>query len=135
MGNARWLEAWETDGMVYKGMKERRKKPRRPADAKDKGLASDFVRQSEIEFKVIARRNKLLGLWAAEKMGMTGETAKEYSIEVVVSNIEEPGDDGVVRKVMKDFAEKGVGESEDRLRQEMDALLGVASGEIRSESA
>ena len=54
---------------------------------------------------------------------------------MVVSNIEEPGDDGVVRKVMKDFAEKGVGESEDRLRQEMDVLLGVASGEIRSESA
>ena len=121
--------------MVYKGSKERRKKPRRPADAKDKGLASDFVRQSEMEFKVIARRNKLLGLWAAEMMGMTGETAKEYSIEVVVSNIEEPGDDGVVRKVMKDFAERGVGESEDQLRQEMDALLGVASGQIRSESA
>ena len=121
--------------MFYKGMKERRKKPRRPRDAMDKGHESDFVRQGEMEFKVIARRNKLLGLWAAEKMGMTGETAKEYSIEVVVSNMEKPGDDGVVRKVMKDFAEKGVGESEDRLRQEMDALLGVASGQIKSESA
>ncbi len=120
--------------MVYKG-KEKRKKPRRPTDTKDKGHEVDFLRQGEMEFKVIARRNKLLGLWAAEKMGMTGETAKEYSKEVVVSDLEEPGDDDVVRKVMKDLAEKGVGVSADRLRQEMDALLGVARGQINSESA
>ena len=120
--------------MVYTG-KERRKTPRRPTDTKAKGHEIDFLRQGEMEFKVIARRNKLLGLWAAEKMGMTGETAKEYSKEVVVSDFEEPGDDDVFRKVMKDLAEKGVGVSEDRLRQEMDALLGVARGQINSESA
>jgi hypothetical protein len=134
LGNARWEEAWEKDGMVFK-KKERRKKPRRPADAKDKGHVSDFVHQDEMEFRVIARRNKLLGLWAAKKMGMTGETAKEYSKEVVVSDLEEPGDDDVVRKVMKDFAEKGVGVLEDRLRQEMVALLRVARGQIKSDSA
>ncbi len=120
--------------MVYKG-NERRKKPRRPGDPKDMGHEMDFVRQGEMEFKVIARRNKLLGLWAAEKMGITGETAKEYSKEVIASDFEEPGDDDVVRKVMKDFAEKDVGVSEDQLRQEMDALLGVALGQIKSESA
>jgi len=112
--------------MVYKG-KDRRKEPRRLRDAKDKGHEMDFLRQGEMEFKVIARRNKLLGLWAAEKMGMTGETAKEYSKEV--------GEEDVVRKVMKDFAEKGVDVSEDGLRQEMDALLGVARGQIKSDSA
>ena len=131
MGNARWEEARETDGMFYKGRKERRKKPRRPRDAMDKGHESDFVRQGEMEFKVIARRNKLLGLWAAEKMGMTGETAKEYSKEVIASYFEELGEEDVVRKVMKDFAEKGVDVSEDGLRQEMDALLGVARGQIQ----
>ena len=120
--------------MVYTG-EERRKKPRLPTDTKDKGHEVDFLRQGEMEFKVIARRNKLLGLWAAEKMGMTGETAKEYSKEVVVSDFEEPGDDDVFRKVLKDFAEKGVDVSEDRLRQEMDALLGVAHGQIKSDSA
>ena len=120
--------------MVYKG-KEKRKKPRRPGDPKDMGHEMDFVRQGEKEFKVIARRNKLLGLWAAEKMGITGETAKEYSKEVIASDFEEPGDDDVVRKVMKDFAEKDVGVSEDQLRQEMDALLGVALGQIKSDSA
>ena len=120
--------------MVYEG-KERRKKPRRPTDTKDKGHESDFLRHGEMEFKVIARRNKLLGLWAAELLGMTGEAATEYSKEVVVSDLEEPGDDDVVRKVMKDFAEKGVGVSEERLRQEMDALLGVARGQIKSDSA
>ena len=66
---------------------------------------------------------------------MTGDTAKEYSKEVVVSDLDEPGDDDVVRKVMKDLAEKGVGVSEDWLRQEMDALLGVARGQINSDSA
>ena len=120
--------------MVYKG-NDRRKKPRRLRDAKDKGHEMDFLRQGEMEFKVIARRNKLLGLWAAEKMGMTGETANDYSKEVVVSDLEEPGDDDVVRKVMKDFAEKGVGVSEDQLRQEMGALLGVARSQINSDSA
>ncbi len=120
--------------MVYTG-EERRKKPRLPTDTKDKGHEVDVLRQGEMEFKVIARRNKLLGLWAAEKMGMTGETAREYSIDVVVSYLEEPGDDDVFRKVMKDLAEKGVGVSEDRLRQEMDALLGVARGQIKSDSA
>lgn len=120
--------------MVYKG-KERRKNPRRPADAKDKGPVSDFIQQDEMEFKVIARRNKLLGLWAAEKMGMADDTAKEYSKEVVRSDLEKPGDDGVVRKVMKDFAEKGVDVSEDRLRQEADALLGVARGQFNFDSA
>ncbi len=120
--------------MVYNG-KERRKKPRRPTDTKDKGHEIDFLREGEMEFKVIARRNKLLGLWAAEKMGVTGETAKEYSKEVVASDFEEPGDDDVVRKVMKDLAEKGAGVSEDRLRQEMGALLGVARGQINSDSA
>ena len=120
--------------MVYTG-EERRKKPRLRTDTKDKGHEVDFLRQDEMEFKVIARRNKLLGLWAAEKMGMTGDTAKEYSKEVVVSDFDEPGDDDVFRKVMKDLAEKGVGVSEDRLRQEMDALLEVASGQIKSDSA
>ncbi|MFQ5617632.1 MAG: DUF1476 domain-containing protein [Rhodospirillales bacterium] len=120
--------------MVYEG-KERRKTPRRPTDTKDKGHEADFLRQGEMDFKVIARRNKLLGLWAAEKMGVTGDTAEAYSKEVVASDFDEPGDDDVVRKVMKDFAEKGVGVSEDQLRQEMDALLGVARGQIRSDSA
>ena len=120
--------------MVYKG-KDRRKKPRRPRDAKDKGHEMDFLRQGEMEFKVIARRNKLLGLWAAEKMGITGESAKEYSKEVIASDFEEPGDDDVLRKVMKDFTEKDVGVSEDQLRREMDALLEVALGQIKSDSA
>ena len=120
--------------MVYRG-KERRKTPRRPTDTKDKGHEIDFLRQGEMEFKVIARRNKLLGLWAAEKMGMAGETAKEYSKEVVVSDFEEPGDDDVVRKVMKDFAEKGVDMAQDRLRREMEALLDVARGQIGAEGS
>ena len=120
--------------MVYIG-EERRKKPRLPTDTKDKGHEVDFLRQDEMEFKVIARLNKLLGLCAAEKMDMTGDTAKEYSKEVVVSDFDEPGDGDVFRKVMKDLAEKGVDVSEDQLRQEMNALLEVARGQIKSDNA
>lgn len=120
--------------MAYKG-KDRRKSPRRPLDAKNKGHEIDFVRQDELEFKAIARRNKLLGLWAAEKMGMTGETAVAYSKEVVASDFEEAGDADVVRKVMKDLAGKGVGVTEAQLRQEMNALLAAARAQIKSENA
>ncbi len=118
--------------MVFK---ERRKKPRRDADVKDKGHETDLVREGEMEFIVAARRNKLLGLWAAERMGITGDAAQAYSKEVVVSDLEEPGDDDVVRKVMKDFAEKGADITEDRLRREMDAFLEVARRQTESDRA
>ena len=131
-GNVRWEKVWESGGMVFK---ERRKKPRRDADVKDKGHETDLVREGEREFIVTARRNKLLGLWAAERMGITGDAAQAYSKEVVVSDLEEPGDDDVVRKVMKDLAEKGADITEDRLRREMDALLEVARRQTESDRA
>ena len=114
-------------------IKERRKTPRRPADAKGKGPESDFDRRSEEDFKVTARRNKLLGLWAAGGMGITGDAAEAYAKEVIASEFEEPGDNGVVRKVMKDFADKGVDMTEDRLRQEMAALCEIARRQIEEQ--
>ena len=113
--------------------KERRKKPRKRTDAKDKGHETDYIRHQEFEFKTVARRNKLLGLRVAEKLGMTGAAAEAYGKEVVAADFEEPGHDGVVRKVMKDLAEKGADLTEDQLRQEMDALLEIARTQIKAE--
>ena len=116
--------------MVFK---ERRKTSRRPADVKDKGPGSDFHQRSEEDFKVTARRNKLLGLWAAAGMGIAGDAAEAYAKEVIASDFEEPGDNGVVRKVMKDFADKGVDMTANRLRQEMAALREVARKQFEAQ--
>ena len=105
---------------------ERRKKRRRPADVKEAKGESEFARQTEDDFTAVVRRNKLLGLWAAERLGITGDAAEAYAMEVIRSDFEEVGDQDVVRKVMKDFADKGVELTEDRLRHEMAALLEVA---------
>ena len=74
-------------------------------DAFEKKHAHD----QETAFKVTARRNKLLGLWAAEKLGLTGDAAEAYAKEVVASDFEEAGDHDVFRKVRADFDAKSIG--------------------------
>lgn len=90
------------------------------------------VRDGELEFKVMARRNRLLGHWAAEKLGFTDDAAQAYAKEVVMSDLEEPGDEDVIRKVMGDFREHNVATSEAELRAEMARLLGVARDQLGS---
>ena len=75
----------------------------------------------EQQFKLIARRNHRLGLWAAELLGIDGEEAEEYARSVIKSDFEEPGDDDVLRKVVGDLAENGT--SEEEVRSQMDTLL------------
>ncbi|OHC73673.1 MAG: hypothetical protein A3G18_02760 [Rhodospirillales bacterium RIFCSPLOWO2_12_FULL_58_28] len=88
----------------------------------------------ESEFKVEARRNKLVGLWAAEKMNLTGDAAAVYAREVVSADMEEAGIDDVVRKVMADFAGKGVAITENQLRDKLNEQLPVARRQIIDES-
>jgi hypothetical protein len=116
-------------------MKERRSRPRRPDDAKDKGNEMDHVRQGEQAFKLAARRNKLLGLWAAAKLGMSGDRVEVYVKQVVVSDLEEPGDEDVIRKVMKDFTECGVEMTREQLLGEMGAFEEVARRQIEAEES
>ena len=92
-----------------------------------------FKHDEEIKFKATARRNKLFGLWAAEKMGLTGTGAEEYAKEVVIADFDRPGDDDVLEKVQKDLADKGVDQDEHRLRKEMDRLFEVAIEQVGSE--
>ena len=101
---------------------------------REKGFEAKYQHDQETQFKVTARRNKLLGLWAAEKMGLSGADAEAYAKEVVVADFEEAGDDDVLRKVLGDLTDKGVGIDERGVRKEMDRLLATASEQINAES-
>lgn len=90
--------------------------------------------KEEREFKVAARRNRLLGQWAAERMGLTGEAAGAYAREVVASDLDEPGDADVLRKIMGDLAAKGVKASESEVRERMQALLVEARAQVAKEN-
>ncbi|WP_153419875.1 DUF1476 domain-containing protein [Sinorhizobium meliloti] len=86
----------------------------------------------ETKFKAMARRNKLLGLWAAEKLGKTGTDADAYAKEVVQADFEEAGDSDVFRKVRTDFDAAGVILSDTQIRSIMDELLATAVEQIKN---
>jgi hypothetical protein len=88
------------------------------------------AQDSELEFKIVVRRNRLLGMWAAEKLGLAGDAAAAYAKEVVGADFEEPGDEDVVRKVMRDFREKGVTTGEAEVRDQIVRLYGTARNEL-----
>jgi hypothetical protein len=100
-------------------------------DKREEGFEQKFVHDEDLRFKATARRNKLLGLWAAEKLGLLGESAETYAKEVVASDFEGPGD-GVFRKLRKDFDVKGVQASEAEIHQVMNELLTKAVAMIQA---
>ena len=101
---------------------------------REKGYEAKYQHDQEILFKITARRNKLLGLWAAELMGISGDDADAYSKEVVVSDFEEAGDADVVRKVLGDLNGKGVAIDEVALRKQMEVIGETARQQIESDS-
>ena len=101
-------------------------------DKREEGFEKKFAHDEELRFKAMARRNKLLGMWAAEKLGMSGADADAYAKEVVMSDFEAPGDDDVFQKVRKDFDAKGVAQSDHQIRRTMDELLEQAIAQIKS---
>lgn len=103
-------------------------------DDRKKGFEAKFHHDQETQFKITARRNKLLGHWVAGQMGLTGDDAEAYSKEVVASDFEETGDADVVRKVLGDLADKGITLEEKALRREMERLMAIARDEIISEA-
>ena len=103
-------------------------------DDRKKGFEGKFAHDEELKFKAEARRNKLLGLWAAELMGITGDEAAEYAKSVVKADFEEPGDEDVFRKVRQDFDAKGVDQSDHQLRRTMDELMQTAVEQIQNEA-
>ena len=103
-------------------------------DKREEGFEKKFAHDEELQFKAGARRNKLLGMWAAEKLGLSGPTADAYAKEVVMADFEEAGDDDVFRKVRKDFDAKGIEQSDHQIRQTMDALMEQAIAQIKAGS-
>ena len=101
---------------------------------REEGFERKFVFDEELRFKASARRNKALGLWAAEKLGKSGTDAEAYAKEVVVSDIEEAGDHDVFRKIRKDFDAKSVTVSDHQIRRTMDELLGQAIQQLQADA-
>lgn len=93
---------------------------------REEGFERKFAFDEEMRFKANARRNKALGLWAAQKLGKTGEEADAYAKEVVIADMAEAGDNDVLRKVKGDFEAAGIDQSEHQIRRTMDELLAQA---------
>lgn len=100
---------------------------------REKAAEAKFQHDQETTFKAHARRNKLLGLWAADHLGLTGADAESYAKEVITADFEKPGDEDVLEKVYGDFQKKGVDISERLIRKEMDRFLQVALEQILHE--
>jgi hypothetical protein len=100
---------------------------------REKGYERKFALDEELRFRSTARRNKLLGLWAAEKMGLSGDAAQAYAREVIKADFEEPGEEDVFRKIRADFDAKGVEQSDHQIRRMMTDLLGEAIIQIEAE--
>ena len=101
---------------------------------REKGYERKFAHDQELKFRATARRNKMLGLWAAEQLGLSDEEAQAYAKEVIKVDFEIPGDDDVFRKIRRDFDAKGVQKSDHQIRSKMVDLMGVAVGQIESEA-
>jgi hypothetical protein len=99
---------------------------------REEGFERKFALDEEQRFRANARRNKLLGLWAAEKLGKTGEAADAYAKEVVISDLEEAGDEDVFRKIRRDFDVAGVDQTDHQIRRTMDDLMATAADQIKN---
>jgi hypothetical protein len=99
---------------------------------RQEGFERKFALDEEQKFRAVARRNKLLGLWAAEKLGKTGEAADAYAKEVINSDFEEAGDHDVFRKIRKDFDAAGVAQSDHQIRRTMEELMATAAEQVKN---
>ncbi|MDP6346534.1 MAG: DUF1476 domain-containing protein [Alphaproteobacteria bacterium] len=102
-------------------------------DKREKSYEAKFAHDQENDFKIHARRNKLLGLWAAEQLGLDGDEAEAYAKQVITADFDKPGDEDVFEKVWEDFQTGKVEVSAHRLRNRMDELLEEARRQVTSE--
>jgi hypothetical protein len=101
-------------------------------DKREEGFEKQFAHDEELRFKATARRNRLLGLWAADKLGLTGAEADAYAKEVVLSEFEDAADHDVFGKIRRDFDAKGVNLSDHQIRRTMNDLLAQAVNEVKA---
>ena len=103
-------------------------------DDRQKSFEKKFERDQDLQFKVTARRNKLLGLWAAEVMGKSGADADGYAKEVVLADFEKPGDDDVMQKLVKDLASAGKPTDVSTIRKQAERLMAQAKAQLMAET-
>jgi len=103
-------------------------------DKREEAFERQFAHDEELKFKAEARRNKLLGLWAAEKLGKSGTDAEAYAREVVAADFEEAGDADVLHKVLGDLTGKGLAVTEADVRAKMSELLATAVAQVKAGS-
>ena len=103
-------------------------------DERERGFEAKWVHDEELRFKVFARRNRLLGLWAAAEMGVTGPAADAYSKEVVDADFARAGEDHVFEKIRHDFDTRGVALSDHTIRRKMTELLNTAKHQIENDT-
>jgi hypothetical protein len=101
-------------------------------DKREEGFEKKFAHDEELKFKAEARRNKLLGLWVASQLGLSGEAANEYARTVVAAEFGEGQDADVVRKVMGDLSAKGATVTEQQVRVKMDELMAQAIVQVKA---
>ena len=103
-------------------------------DEREKAFEKKFEKDQELQFKVTARKNKLLGLWAAGLMGKNGADAEAYAKEVVLADFEKPGDSDVIAKLVKDLAAAGKPTDEHAIRKEAERLAVDAKNQLMTET-
>ena len=101
-------------------------------DKREEGFESKFAHDEELRFKARARRNKLVGLWAAEKLGLAGAAAETYATNVVNADLDKPDGDSVFSKLRNDFDERGVAQSDHQIRRTMEEAMAKAVAEIEA---
>ncbi|PTW57538.1 hypothetical protein C8N35_11017 [Breoghania corrubedonensis] len=102
-------------------------------DKREDAFEKRYVHDEEMQFKAMARRNRLLGQWAAEKLGLSGDEAVEYAKSVVRADFEEPGEEDVFRKIRGDFDEAKVEQSDHQIRRTMEELMAEAVAQVRTD--
>jgi hypothetical protein len=101
-------------------------------DKREEGFEKQFAHDEELKFKAIARRNKMLGLWAAERLGLSGAEAENYARSIVLEEFEQGGDSAVIAKIRKDLEAKGIVQSEHQISRTITELTARAVADIKA---
>jgi len=101
-------------------------------DEREQAFENKFKHDQELLFRIYARRSKLIGLWAAEQLGLTGDDAEAYAKQIVAVDFEEPGHQDILRRLRADFDAKGLDISDHRIEKQMAQLLDTAREQITS---
>ena len=101
-------------------------------DKREEGFEKQFAHDEELKFKAIARRNKMLGLWVAERLGLSGAEAENYARSIVLAEFEQGGDSAVITKIRKDLEAKGIVQSEHQISRTITELTARAVADIKA---